>query len=665
LLVVIEDCHWRPVGAGDFILDLVTRLQDSRVIVLLTERPSPRDLGRRLAVRARSGLVRLTLPRLPEATARALVRALAPDAASPEAAIAQAAGHPLFLIRLLEANWTEGALPSSVAELVQEQVERLSDAERDALRQAAVLGASFDPVDAVAIFPGTASLRATGDLLHETETGLAFGHDLIHRAIYDAIPEDRRQVWHAQAARHFKGGDPLRWADHALRAADDTDAGRASVAAANAMVAARRFAVAFPYIEAGLARDGDPEARAELHSCRASIRRTRGDMAGALEDYRAAHAFAIKPETHVAMLTRQALVLHRLSRGDEADRALDAAEEIADANGFAGPIRAEIHEQRGNRAFVRGDPAACMVHHTAALNAARAAADPRGIARGHGGLGDAAYASGRFAEAYRHFSEAIDTAERAGLGLVREEYLFMRGFALFFANPGPEAFLLADVAVDSAIQCGAVRAIAVAREVRAEMRWAAGDLDGMQEDIEAIDALIPVRRESRISADVDILRVQLALRRGDPEAAQRMLAPLLETAETNADIGATAFGLSALLARTTAERDAALDRGMTCSARYALSHSVVWFHAAALERAFLDQDQALARRHMDALTAFAGDAPGSLMNAYVRTAELTLWPSNEDARRVHADWLRAHCLPGLADLMAGAGPIPSAARPEP
>ena len=41
-----------------------------------------------------------------------------------------------------------------------------------------------------------------------------------------------------------------------------------------------------------------------------------------------------------------------------------------------------------------------------------------------------------------------EIAEEAGLGLVREEYLFMRAFALFFADPGPHAHLLADIAVD-------------------------------------------------------------------------------------------------------------------------------------------------------------------------------------------------------------------------
>ncbi|MGK7653950.1 AAA family ATPase [Roseovarius sp. B08] len=658
LLVVIEDCHWRPMGAGDFILDLIRQLQDSRTVVLLTERPGPRSLDRRLAVRARSGLVRVTLPPLPKATARDLVRAVAPDIAAPEAAIERAAGHPLFLIRLLEAKWSDGALPASVTELVQEQVERLPEAERDGLRQAAILGVNFDPADAAAIFPATARLRSSGDLLHGTETGLAFGHDLIHLAIYESIPEQTRGDWHARAAAHFRGAAPFSWADHALRATDDIDAGHAAVAAANAMVAARRFSAAIPYIESGLARDCDPESRAELHSCRASIRRIRGDMAGALEDYRTAHALATRAETHVAMLTRQALVLHRVGRGEEADLALDAAEEIADASGLAGAARAEIHEQRGNRAFVRGDHVACRTHHAAALAVAEAAGDPRGIARGHGGLGDAAYASGRFAEAYHHFSRVIETAESAGLGLVREEYLFMRGFARFFADPGPHAFLLADVAVDSAIQCGAARTQSVAREVRAEMRLVAGNLDGMQDDIDAIDKLISVRKESRISADVDILRVQLALRRGDPSTARRLLAPLLVGAKTNADIGATAFGLSALLARTRKERDAALALGRTCSAHYALSHSFVWFHAAALECAVLDRDQALARRHMDALTAFAGDAPGSLMEAYVRTAELALWPATASDRRAHADWLRERCLSGIAEVLLEAEPRP-------
>ena len=97
------------------------------------------------------------------------------------------------------------------------------------------------------------------------------------------------------------------------------------------------------------------------------------------------------------MLVRRALVLHRLDRGPEADRALDDAEAIANAIGLGGLSRAEIHEQRSNRAFVRGDAAECARQHRRALEAAKAVGDPRGIARAHGGIGDAAFAARRLA----------------------------------------------------------------------------------------------------------------------------------------------------------------------------------------------------------------------------------------------------------------------------
>ncbi|WP_370316032.1 AAA family ATPase [Sagittula sp.] len=660
LLILIEDCHWRPDGAGDFILALQARLRDSPILLLLTERPHPGSLDHRIATRARSGLSRISLAPLPEAAARELVQAVAPGFASAEEAIDRAAGHPLFLIRLIEAGWTAGALPATVTELVQEQIERLPEQERAALRTAAILGASFDPEDMSAIFPETASLRANGDLLHETETGLAFGHDLIHRAVYESIPEETRQTWHARAAAHFRGHDPISWAEHALKAADDADAGHAAVAAANAMIAARRFSAAYPYLEAGFARDSDAEASAELYSCRAGIRRVRGDMAGALEDYRAAHARAIRSETRVAMLCRQALVLHRLGRGDEADRALDAAEEIADDIGLTGSGRAEIHEQRGNRAFVRGDHAACMRHHRAALAAAEATGAPRGIARGHGGIGDAAYAAGRLATAYRHFTKAIETAEQAGLGLVREEYLFMRAFALFFAEPGPQASLLSDIAVDSAVQCGAVRTEMIAREVRAEMRLANGDLAGLEEDLQAIEKLASTRGENRFSKDVETLYAFLEWRRGNADAARRRLAPLLPDAVDDAYIGGTILGLAAICAESTAERDRTIADGLTCLERGALSHAVIWFHSSVIERAISDADRDLARRHMDALTSYAAEEPIGLASLYVRSAELLLWPSEPEARRVLATDLRAACLEDMARMLENSGSLADA-----
>ncbi|KZY40249.1 hypothetical protein A3731_37715 [Roseovarius sp. HI0049] len=378
-------------------------------------------------------------------------------------------------------------------------------------------------------------------------------------------------------------------------------------------------------------------------------------MAGALEDYRTAHALATRAETQVAMLTRQALVLHRLGRGEEADRALDAAEEIVDSLGLAGPSRAEIHEQRGNRAFVRGDHAACMAHHTAALAAAEAASDPRGIARGYGGLGDAAYAAGLFSSAYDHFTKAIETAEKAGLGLVREEYMFMRAFSLFFADPGPQAFLLADVAVDSAVQCGAARTELIAREIRAEMRTANGDLKGLEEDLVAISELASAKGETRFMKDVQTLYAHLHMRRGELETARAQIQPLLHDACSDAYVGAKILGLAALLAEDCKARDHWIAQGRDCLLRGSLSHSVFWYHASVLERAVMDGDRALAREEIDAMRAFAAKEPIGIVSLYIRTAELILWPSSETDRRRHAEVVSAAGLNDCAVILLSPG----------
>ena len=609
-LLAVEDVHWAPRAAGDWLLELADRLAPHPVILLLTERPHEASLGPRLGARGRIAAIRIALAPLAARDAAALAAAAAPGAdAAP--AVERAAGHPLFLLRLLESGWRDGALPDSVTGLVSEQIERLDPDRRDALRRASVLGRRFDPADLAAIFPGRPVPAPTGDLVIATGEGLAFGHDLIHRAVYDAIPAETRAGWHAAAAAHFRVADPVRRADHALRASDDGEASRAAAAAANAMIAGRRFAAAQPYVEAGLARAGDPEAVAELHSCRAGVRRMRGDLAGALDDYRAAYSAAIAETTRAAMLIRQALVLHRLDRGGEADRALEEAELIADRVGLAGLVRAEIHEQRGNRAFVRGDYADCLRHHRAGLEAAEAAGDPRGLARAHGGLGDAHFAAGRIATAHRHFDRALEIAAEAGLGVVHEEFGFMRAYSHFFAEPGPRAHLLADLAVESAVGSGAGRAEMVARETRAEMRLAALDLAGAREDIDRLAALLVHDPESRFAADLVALTAWLALREGDGRAAFAGLEPHLEAAADEPYNGAVFLSLAALAAPDEAVRDRVLRVGAERLRAGALSCAGLWFHAFTLERHLRDGErEAAAARIVSLRTLTAGEPLG-------------------------------------------------------
>ena len=639
LLIIVEDCHWAPPGMGDFLLDLSERMAKAPVALILTERPHEASLDHRLAARGRTSLVRLTLAPLAPEPARRLAELAAPDRTDRAEALDHAAGHPLFLLRLLEAEWSAGSLPASVTDLVLEQLERLPTDQREALRRASILGVRFDPENVAAIFPEAAHLLPQGDLVHAVGTDLAFGHDLVRQAIYGDLSDDLRRNWHGRASLHFRGVDPLRWAEHASLAEDDGEAARAHMAAANAMFAAMRMDATLRHIDSGLARGGDAEAVAELHSCRAGIRRTRGDLRGALDDYRAAHARAVEDETCIAMLVRQALVLHRLDRGDEADRALDAAEALADAIGLSGRGRAEIHEQRGNRAFVEGDVERCLREHEAGLAAARVAGDDRGLARAHGGIGDALFSMGRMRAAHEQFDRAMEIATRAGLGLVHQEFGFMRSYTLFFADPGERAHVLADLAVEAAQGAGVDRAEMIARETRAEMRLAALDLEGAREDIDRLDTFLKREFEPRFAADLASLQAWLSLREGHRDRTFAALRHRFEEAGEDYYNGTICFALGAAAAPDEETSRTWLAAGERRLAAGALSCAAIWFHCFALECATRYDDPELGRRHAKALRESAGatgEEPPGLARLATQAATLHFGTSKAG----HGDVLR-------------------------
>ena len=654
VIVVMEDGHWAPPGIGDVLLDLLDRVSQASVVVVLTERPHGGDLGRRLAARARIGLVRIALGPLGAADAEKLSRLGASERADAAAVLEQAAGHPLFLLRLLEAGWTSGNLPRSVTDLVAEQVEGLPQEDRTALRCAAILGMVFDPAEARAVFPEMPVPRPVGDVLIPTDTGLAFGHDLVRQAIYDGIPAETRSTWHGRAAAHHRGGDPVRWARHALLAGDDADACRATGAAANAMISDLRLGAAAEFIESGLARGGDPEAIAELYSCRAGIRRTRSDLHGALEDYRAAYAIAQAAPTQVAMLVRQALALHRLGRGPEADQALDAAEMLADRIGLAGLGRAEIHEQRGNRAFAAGDATVCLAQHARGLAAVEASGDPRGLARAHGGLGDAHVLSGQMRTAYEHFERAVDLAAKSGLGLVYQEYAFMRSYSLLFAEPGPKAHILADLAVEAAREAGADRAEMLARNVRTELRLVALDLDGARADIDRMEDLIASDPEQRFVADIALLRGWLALREGDAQSAFAVLEPHVSRAQESAYNGAAILSVAALAAADAALQKALFEMAADRVARGAMVPAAIGYHCFALEAAARSNDVSSAQLQIAQLKKIGRREPLGLIERLLHVASTRFGkPSSSRAMTDLQNDLHFARLDGIAIILDG------------
>ncbi|MEO1105991.1 MAG: hypothetical protein AAFW98_20045, partial [Pseudomonadota bacterium] len=305
-LIRVEDAHWADETELSFLCALADAIAATPTVMLVTERLGQARFGPHLARKVRRAeTVEITLRPLAESDAQALAAALQ-HTEDPEAAICRAAGNPLFLLRLLQDGRDSEGMPPSVVSLVQEQIDGLPQSERQAIRQAAILGPVFEPSDYGLCFGAAdfGSALFTGFLAREG-SGIAFTHALVHEAVYSAITKADRMRLHTLVAAAFREHDPVKWAEHAI-AGQTEDAAQACAAAADALLPRDQLAASDRFIEAGLALEGSADARAVLLHSRAGLKRERGDLNGALEDYRAASRAAQSDTIRAQTLARQA-----------------------------------------------------------------------------------------------------------------------------------------------------------------------------------------------------------------------------------------------------------------------------------------------------------------------------------------------------------------------
>jgi DNA-binding CsgD family transcriptional regulator/tetratricopeptide (TPR) repeat protein len=145
---LVEDVHWADPATLDLLSFLATNLTTERVLVVLTfrieavlERPVVRtwlgELGRLETSR------QITLERLDRHQTAALVRRLAADEPTPElveATFERSAGNPLFVQQLVLAGPGDGALPTTLHDLLRSRVARLPEETRRVLRAGSVIG---------------------------------------------------------------------------------------------------------------------------------------------------------------------------------------------------------------------------------------------------------------------------------------------------------------------------------------------------------------------------------------------------------------------------------------------------------------------------------------------------------------------------------------------
>ncbi|EIG63560.1 AAA family ATPase [Bradyrhizobium sp. WSM1253] len=226
VLIVVEDAHWIDASSADLIVAAMDRVQDSRVLILITYRPDyvPPWSG------GRPHLTMLTLNRLSPAQAADMVGAFAATEALPaeiiQQIVAKADGVPLFIEELtkavLEAGLADGETTSGRAGRLQLSVPvTLQDAlvarldrtagTKEVAQVAAVLGREFSEALLTAVLPPkrdalTAALDAlvhAGLLFRRglpPQNNYVFKHALVQDAAYGTLLFTSRQQLHARTA---------------------------------------------------------------------------------------------------------------------------------------------------------------------------------------------------------------------------------------------------------------------------------------------------------------------------------------------------------------------------------------------------------------------------------------------------------------------------------
>ena len=202
---VFEDTHALDQASTSLVLRIAEQAEIWPWLVIMTRRPDGPGWAEL------TGRAVIELGPLDHTSSEYLLSELALDQLGPQdrrALVGRADGNPLFLVELARASVATGStetLPDALEPLLAARVDRLSSADRRALRTAAVLGSRFEKEllslvveDDVELDDGL-WLRLS-EFVREEEGDLVFTHTLVREAAYEGLSFRQRRVLHAQAA---------------------------------------------------------------------------------------------------------------------------------------------------------------------------------------------------------------------------------------------------------------------------------------------------------------------------------------------------------------------------------------------------------------------------------------------------------------------------------
>jgi tetratricopeptide (TPR) repeat protein len=616
-LVVVEDLHWSDPATLSLLTALASGVAGGSVLLVLTSRLD----GDRLdaAWRANFGEDHLTTIDLgplglDEASSLASTFGDAPTAVA-RRCIERANGNPLFLEQLLR-NAQEGideAIPASVHALVAARMDRLPPADRRTLQVASILGQRFglEALENLLRRECSCESLAAAGFVRVDGAAYLFGHVLIRDAVYDTLLMSRRRDLHRQAAAWFVDrGDLVLRAQH-LDRAEDPEAARAHLEAAQSQRAAYHYDAALRLIERGIALAREATDRCALICCKGDILHDLGAMADAKAAFEAAAESAADDVERCRAWIGLAAVKRMTDDLPGASDDLDRAERVATGSNGLLAERARIHFLRGNLCFPRGDMVGCLREHTRSLDLARQAGAAELEASALGGLGDSQYLVGRMLSAQHHFQHCVEICRHHGFGRIEVANRPMAAFTQWFAGDVRGGLGEAMGAIGAAAKVGHARAEMIAHHAAYFCQHTLINFASAWDH--AAKALAIARQLGARRFEAEALAFQgelhrLAGRRSQALAdLQHAIAIFRETGM--AFMGPMVLGMVALATEEPGERDGALAEAEALLASGAVGHNHLLFRKDAIDSCLAVGAWDEADHHAAALRDFTRQEP--------------------------------------------------------
>ena len=639
LMLLVEDVHWGDAYLFEALGGLMVLSREAPVIWVLTSRIENDPLEAQL----RSHLYELPLTVFDLAPMAARdAQLLADQYADVDAdyrrrCVERAQGNALFLVQLLASP--DDHLPASLKHLIQARLDALPEAQRRALRTAAVIGNRFE----------LAMLReAIGDERYEPDSAgrnslvrrvapgtYAFSHDLVMHCIYESIEEGTLRRLHRVVANLLHDSDPASAAEHLYRA-DDASAFDMMLRAIRDKLAGHQYEDALDLSAQCSAHDSTRYSSFTLALLQAHATAGMGQMAQARERYDHALMLAGRPQEKIDAVIGLATTLNILDELDEEERLIDETLPLARSVNADASL-AKLLYLKGNIYFPRGNFSECRRHHEEAVQHARASGMAETEARALSGLGDSYYAQGRMQKAYDVFSDCIGMCDQHGyLNIAASNRSALGSTRLYLGQPD-KAVADALHSADLARKVGNKRAEIFSRLTAGWVLVATGDLERADDEVNHALDLTRAMGASRFEPFLMESAARIAWQRRMPELAEQHIMSAhaaVERQQLHRFIGPWILGTVALFTQDPVVRKKALLSGAAHLTRDCLAHNAYRFFVSAAEVSLVEGDTVSAEFYAGQLAGYTQSEPCAWVDHHV--ALIRAWATWIDAPSTHA-----------------------------